>query len=280
MRCDPPRRRRPVTALTLAIAALALLAPSSAAGAAAGCSQATAEQLVTEQQLNSFRIEQPVVDVLCGSFTGPGSQAMAVTLNAPTCWSPQGWVVFTVIGDRWTLVFRRDLEFLAGPLVAVGSDIRETTPVHRDGDPRCVPGGGTRSRVWHWDGTRFAASADTVVTPAKPRLAAAIVFSPPPARLSCQMNDDGTASGAWVYCWVGTNGRRTPRVRMGLDGRLNRTHRQALPRGLGGPSLAYGKRVSVGRFRCQSQRSGLKCTVIESGKGFLFNRRGATSVRT
>ena len=44
------------------------------------------------------------------------------------------------------------------------------------------------------------------------------------------------------------------------------------------PTLAYGKQIIVGRFRCQSLEIGVRCTVIKTGKGFLINRNGARRV--
>jgi hypothetical protein len=48
---------------------------------------------------------------------------------------------------------------VAAKLAPAGADVRETTYVFRSGDPRCCPSGGTRSRVWHWNGSRFVAGA-------------------------------------------------------------------------------------------------------------------------
>jgi hypothetical protein len=42
--------------------------------------------------------------------------------------------------------------------------------------------------------------------------------------------------------------------------------------------LPYGKSSTVGRFRCRSQRIGVTCVVIRTGKGFLINRSGVTRV--
>ena len=49
--------------------------------------------------------------------------------------------------------------------------------------------------------------------------------------------------------------------------------------GEGTPTLGYGKAITVGRFRCLSQRSGMRCTVARSGKGFLINSKGVIRVR-
>ena len=105
---------------------------------------------------------------------------------------------------------------------AAGSDIRETVCILRPGDQHCCPTGGTRSRIWHWNGTRFAASpwkqATAAIAPAKKRL----IVSPSPAGGSCLMTDDGVFRGSWVYCWTGpSESRPTRSVKMGLDGRLD-----------------------------------------------------------
>jgi hypothetical protein len=44
------------------------------------------------------------------------------------------------------------------------------------------------------------------------------------------------------------------------------------------PPLAYGRQITVGRFRCVSQSTGVTCTVIRSGKGFLINRDGVRRI--
>lgn len=44
------------------------------------------------------------------------------------------------------------------------------------------------------------------------------------------------------------------------------------------PTYGYGRKVSVGRFRCQVLRRGVRCTVASSGKGFLFNPGKTTAV--
>jgi hypothetical protein len=42
------------------------------------------------------------------------------------------------------------------------------------------------------------------------------------------------------------------------------------------PTFAYGRRVTVGPFTCQVLHTGVKCTVMSSGKGFVMRR---TTVR-
>jgi hypothetical protein len=40
------------------------------------------------------------------------------------------------------------------------------------------------------------------------------------------------------------------------------------------PTLAYGRKVTLGPFRCASLRKGMRCTVVPSGHGFLISRSG------
>jgi hypothetical protein len=267
-------------AAVLAFAFTGTLAASSSgdATAAADCSREAARDLVEQLHLGNAgdpTVSDPVGQVLCGAFTGPGSDAMVVSLAIPSCGRTAGWVVFQLAGGAWKFVMQRNN---GADLAAVCTDIQETQFVLRPGDPHCFPTGGTRSRTWHWDGTRFTASAWKQTTPGSARPESAIVFAPPPARISCQMTDDGSVRGSWVYCWIGRDRGRTPHVKMGPGGRLDRTVKQTLPQGLGGPSTALGKRVTVGRFRCRPQRRGMRCTVVKSGKGFRFNRDGAKRV--
>jgi hypothetical protein len=237
---------------------------------------ASALQLVDQHQLNAFLLPNPVGQLLCGPFTGAHSEAMAITIGAPTCWGIQRWAVFSFTGGAWQLVLDRS-EFIF-PLVAVGADIRVTTPVFRPGDPRCIPSGGSHARIWHWNGASFTAGPWKQVTPGTAKTKA--YFFSPSRNISCEMSDDRKRAHG-VIC----QSNKPPRfVSMGLDGRLT------ICRGIGcvgnpgvtdvpSPTvLAYGRQISVGRFRCLSQRSGVTCTVIRSGKGLLINSTGVTRV--
>src|SRR3954464_6164473 len=123
------------------------------------CSRQAAEQVAGMHSGFGGSVSDPIQQVLCGSFAGLGSAAMAVTFAAPTCWSPQGWAVYRFSNGAWELVLDRPGGFLSRPLMTVGGDITETTPIFRSKDPRCVPTGGRRARAWHWTGTRFAAGS-------------------------------------------------------------------------------------------------------------------------
>ena len=265
---------------SLGFAASPSAGPVESSNASAACSKSTAKQLVNQHNLNHFILPNPVGQVLCGPFTGRGSESMAVTILAPTCWGVQHWAVFALDGGTWRLVLEQ-AAYLHPPLVAVGSGIRETTAVHRAGDPRCFPSGGKRSRIWHWNGSRLVAgpwNQDTKGDP-KPR-----GFDSPSLNISCGMFDDRSFSQ--VVCQS-----RTPPQKVTMDARGRVTIcRDRTPNDVNndcnlgdrgeGPirPLAYGKQITVGRFRCQSLEIGVRCTVIQSERGFLINRDGVRRV--
>jgi hypothetical protein len=216
---------------------------------------------------------------------------MVVTFANGTCWPTSGWAVFRFTGGAWQLFppgYRGGFVALA----AVGSDIRETVPVWRSGDGPCNPTGGTKARIWHWDGTRLVAGPWKQVTPGKVK--GRDFYSPLPGAIACGLSDDPSnsssalPSGVGAYC-QSANPQNRPenahKVTMASTGRLTICRNRGLTNrcnignpGEGTPTLRYGRHVTVGRFRCESLRAGVKCTVIRSGKGFLFNSRGVRRV--
>lgn len=269
--------------LGLAALIMALVAGTAsrsfAVPAASGpCTEATARQLIAEHDLNSFQLQDPVLQLLCGPFTGPGSQAMAIVVGPlPTCWPSQEWAVFSLIGGEWKLVLEQT-RFLNPPLVVVGSDIQETRPIFRPGDSRCIPTGGTHARLWHWNGTRFVAGPWKQVKAPDP-ITRAEIFSPS-RNLACQMIDQASAGTSSVVC---LSYKPQHWVRLALNGRLHICPRGPRCTGNWGEGthfrmLAYGRQITVGRFRCFSLSSGVKCVVIRSGKGFLIDRVGIRKV--
>jgi hypothetical protein len=138
------------------------LTPERASSVSAACSTATARTLIDQHHLNGFLL--PPAQVLCGPFTGPRSEAMAVAIAAGTCWPVQGWAVFSFSGGTWKLGLYEGA-FIVPPLVAVGTDIKETRPVFRSTGSRCDPTGGTEARLWHWDGTAMVSGPWHQVTP-------------------------------------------------------------------------------------------------------------------
>lgn len=268
------------TVVTLLAAGLALCAPPSRAaspaahaGQNATCSKATAEQVAAPDNPwfgpDSPSPTERLVQVLCGPFTGPGSNSMAVTFSAETCWEPQGWAVYEYTGGAWARVTAVNT-WLSEPLVAIGSDLHEVDPVFSRGDPRCLPSGGERWRVWHWDGTRLTAGHWQPV-----KQAIAVWSGRTSAGLTCQIRDDGSDPGSWVYCWRGVKGR-SQHVRLNADGSVDTVHRQTLPLGLGGPTPPWNTSTTTARFRCIDAHAGLRCTLRKTGAGFLFDKHGRT----
>ena len=263
-------------------------APSAAKASAAACTQAEALKAGAPY---AFYPDKPAVRLaLCGQFLGPGSEAMVVLLGFPTCWPVQNWAVFGPSGSGWKLV-KEIPAYLIPPLRAVpnsagGADIEETTAVHRAGDARCLPTGGTRSRTWHWSGTGLVASAWKQVKPPDPVRHAHFYTR---AGVECFGSDEQSAGAQrGVYCQgytpapalVGKNARLTVTGKVTLcrnrsirDNRCNLGNSGEVDR----PALlALGKQVEFGRFRCRVLATGVECTIVRSGKGFLI---GKTALR-
>jgi hypothetical protein len=95
-------------------------------------------------------------------------------------------------------------------------------------------------------------------------------FRSPTGNLSCAM-------GVFIISCQSRKLAQT--VSMGVDGLLG-TCRPGCTSVLHSnwPTLAYGKRVNVGPFRCVSQTSGFTCRVIRSGKGFLIDSKSIRRV--
>jgi hypothetical protein len=253
----------------------AVTAPAQRAAANADCSLATALRVGKPLFFDPLS-KKPVGQVLCGPFTGPGSEAMAISFTAPTCWPIESWAVFQFAQGDWRLVLDQPA-YLVPPLVAVGSDIRETTAVHRQGDSRCFPSGGTHARIWQWSGAHLTAGPWKQVTKGEPEGRG---FYSPSRGIECGMSDSSGFRG--VSCQT----LRPPqKVAMDAGGRLKICRRSEARCKLGNagedvPILAYGRQITVGRFRCISLRSGVRCTVIRSGKGFLINRDGVRRIES
>jgi hypothetical protein len=127
------------------------------------CSKAKATTVVKQLGLSDPAVASPVFKVLCGAFAGPGSETMVVSLVGQANSGMTDWVVLRRIGSAWLVLLKRHQAAL---LTAAGSDIKEEVSVFRAGDPRCCPSGGTKSRIWHWTGTRFTAGSWNRVEPA------------------------------------------------------------------------------------------------------------------
>ena len=234
--------------------------------------------MVKRLGLNDPTVAKPVYQVLCGSFAGPGSRVMVVSIWGPGNTGPAEWAVFRWHGNTWQFLMKQSA---AASITAAGSDIRQTLPVYRPSDSRCCPSGGTKTRLWRWNGTRFVATAWKQATKGEPEPRG---FDSPSLNINCGMFDQ--SGGRYVRC----QSRVPPQtVTMDAAGRLsicrdrtpNDTNNDCNLGDRGeGPihRLAYGRKITVGRFRCLSLEIGVRCTVIRSGKGFLINRDGVSRV--
>lgn len=265
-------------ALMLTTLGLAARSPSAAGNGPSGvsspdtptasgrCSKAEGIAAVKRLGLRDVSATYPVWKVLCGAFAGTGSKTMVASISGLENVGMLYWAVFRWSGSEWQLLMKQRH---AAILTAVGSDIRETWSIYRPSDSRCCPSGGTKTRIWHWNGSRFVAAAW------KHELTSDAFFSPS-GNIYCWMNDDGHR--AVVGCVTFSP---VQEVKMGAQGRLKIRRVPAAQCGCvpeGVRTLGYRRQTTVGRFRCLSQETGVRCTVIQSGKGFLINRDGISRV--
>jgi hypothetical protein len=267
---------------------MVLAVTGSAHGATQGCDAATATPLVQELDTNP----RVVWAVHCGAFLGPGSEAMIVVISSQGgCHSVMGWRAFARAGGGWQAVGG----FNAASDVRVeATTVVEWRQIHRRGDWLFCggPTGGEQERSWTWNGAALAPGAWAQTVPAQPK--GEVYFAPRDrtkyvgvmfyaARLPvlCLMLD-GTLS--YVSCQY----RREPfsRVKMSPSGRLRTCEgsRRCAPLGDPGiddlaPPLKRNRSVAIGRFRCRAEPTKMRCVVIETGKGFVLDRRGPRAVR-
>jgi hypothetical protein len=117
-----------------------------------------------------------------------------------------------------------------------------------------------------------AALAPSAKAAASPAPTSALLL-PEGSGFICQMFDE--SSKAWVYCWVYLRGGKVgPHVRLGPDGEVSLSATEAPATGIGGPGEPYGAWETVGRFRCEVLREGIRCVVVATGKGFLAGTKG------
>jgi hypothetical protein len=262
--------------------------------ASARCSLAAAVQVVKRLHLGQAEyLPRPVGKVICGPFTGPGSQAMAASLSSGGTSVTVGCAVFRWAGGAWQLVMESDLATTT--IEAAGSDIRETSPVWRKGDPHCCPSGGTEARIWHWKGTRFTASAWKQVKPGKAvtpaRASTTGYFKTPSGNIVCLYIVGTAADRPLVECGIKT-GLKPPPSRNGRGCKYSDYQGDRVELLATGPAhaiacagdvgpfaglvvgaqvLSYGKTWSGSGFRCASAVTGLTCR-NKSGHGFFLSR--------
>ena len=243
---------------------------SRAVSVSGRCSKAEGTAVVKRLGLSDPAVAYPVYKVLCGAFTGPGSQIMIASIYGPDNTGMTDWAVFRMGGGEWQLLMKRHQPAL---VTAAGSDIREAVPIYLANDQFCCPSGGTKVRTWHWNGQQFVADAWTGGAKGKG------FYSPiePSRNLACDMGDFGQFPA--VRCQTGT-----PPLSVSMDagGRLEICRGRRCVSCICDegrlPILGYGRQVTLGRFRCVSLETGMRCTVMRSGKGFLINRAGVSRV--
>jgi hypothetical protein len=268
--------------LALACSAAAVATPGATI-AQASCSRAKAKRLVNQDRLNPFFLPQPVVQLICGPFTGRRSRGMLVTIGAATCWSPQQWAVFRFTGGAWRLVADKH-GFIVPPVRASGGNLIVTSPVRRPGDSRCNPTGGTLTKTWHWNGSRFV----VVATKRTPQPIHVIEFyaRTPGLKVGCEIDDSTVVNGGKVICYAYSSTVARAAVLNGTGQvavctqPIQGTTDPCQLGNLGAPIPTYnvGKSIALGGYRCQVLQAGLQCTVIASGKGFLFGPSTVTAV--
>jgi hypothetical protein len=202
---------------------------------------------------------------------------MVVVFARGTCLPSSGWAVFRSTGGIWQLVLQRTG---FSTLAATGPDIRETVWIWRPNDSPCNPGGGTKSRLWHWNGSRLVAGP---WKNGKPAATTAGAFYSPSRNIGCGMYDEtGTHKVICVSVVPPEKATldQTGRVSVCRDPNPNDPRDECLFGNLGEriPTLAYGRHLTVGRFRCDSLVIGVRCIVTATGKGFLMNRDGVRRV--
>ncbi len=251
------------------------------------CARATAQGLTVDR----------VAGVLCGAFLGPGSQAMVVSLTTGNCLPYVGWELYVLKAGAWQHVPLPPHGGLSGHAPrAAGNDIQETLDVRRPGDTLCKPTGGTKTRVWHWNGTRLVAGPWRQATAPTPSTTPTSgfkygFFKTPSGNIQCEYQYGGNAPGG-VQCGIKSGlkpppPRRGPgcsqsnRVSLAVTGRVQ-TGKSICPGEdegdagpfAGGPTafvLGYGKTWSGGGLSCTSAVSGLTCR-NKDGHGFFLSR--------
>jgi hypothetical protein len=117
-----------------------------------------------------------------------------------------------------------------------------------------------------------------------PRRAAEFFANGPRAHYSCAIYDryHGTSEALCEDLGPG----RVAHVTLNVEGEVITCASRSLattkcPLGNAGertPTFARGHRITIGRFRCEVLRAGVRCVVLATGKGFLFTARRTIAV--
>jgi hypothetical protein len=224
--------------------------------------------------------------VLCGGFTGAANQTMVASISGPDNVGMLHWAVFRWSGSEWQFLMKQRH---AAVLTAAGSDIREAVDIYREGDSRCCPSGGTKTRLWHWNGSRFVAAPwkQATATPAVGALKSGY-FKTPSGNIVCFYSLGSKAS---VGCGIKSGLKPKPpytaackavrldynadRIGLGATGWAQPVACSGDAGPFVGESsarvLGYGETWSDGGIRCTSALPGLTCR-NKSGHGFFLSR--------
>ena len=201
---------------------------------------------------------------------------MVVSFKSATCGGTFGWAVFRRHAGRWNLVWRYGNGQQS--IAKVGVEIKETLKILRPTDPRCVPTGGTKSRLWRWNGNRFVAGAWEAhyLNPEQ--------FSSPSRQVQCEIDDAGAScnsragdSGPEHSAHLDRNGVVST-CSVSVPSLRENCFVQWSP---DLPILPYGQSSEVGDFRCTSAVDGVTCvkrSAPGAGSGFRVSEDEAVEV--
>ena len=283
--------RIPLAAI-LVIAAAAL-APQAASADSGPCTVETGSRLVQPPDSNPIGVTK----VFCGSFLGPGSQAMLVPFN-PQCGCTtdiyMGWEAFGLFGSTWQPSTDGAHNIGLVNLTVSGTTITEEREIRRNTDMfPWARTGGRQTRAWNWDGAFGLQAGEWVqsqapqpedvvaLVPRQTQYRLRVTFRPPSRAIVCQVEDDRRV---FAYCEYQRSRVATARISAGgsvrtCRARAHRSCRLKNPAPDYTPPLLHsGKSVVVGRYRCRATRQGAECIVSGTGKGFAISPSGARRV--
>jgi hypothetical protein len=267
------------------LAALAVAPPFGDAATgrqtAAPCTRAAATAAIDPLQSYPY-----VYTILCGSFSGPGSHAMAAVTGAPPggndCLGKlNGWFVFREVGGAWKPV-PGGVHYPA-PVVWLrrsGDDLLEREMIHNPNGPHCQIDG-FRDRSFHWNGSRLAAGNWQAVLPTG--TVQNYNFFSPDRKVWCTMSKYGSSIND-VSCASKDNKHGAELRHSGFLRLCNATAPTDIcTQNWGGtdtPTLSAGQQLNVNDFRCAIEASAVTCAIASGPKRGLGFRVGSSGAAT
>jgi len=264
---------RPALAITGA-AAFAVLAAATASGRGADsstCSKAAARVAMARYHLLSDpQLPQPVGQLLCGAFAGPGSRGMAATSAHGVCVPFTGWAVFRYQKGSWRLVPGGNQPTLGSTISRAGTTIVEHGLFQRGNESICLASG-KRSRVWHWNGSRLVADAWATELPTG--TVQQYDFYSPDRKVWCQISKNGK-SPSDLFC-----GTKDYMHSATLKSVVTVCHAPANDVCLqnwnpDAEVLGLGQKLTLNGFRCSTEADAVTCAAVATGKGFRISSAG------